>query len=111
MNEAEIIPPSLCFSVGRVAVPELSSAAIFKQTLMTSNSELSLRLVRLLPLQSWIRNFVMCAAVYFGIGAVWSYYIYFCFGNQLFRPGNIPQAKDMLEQMKVGTSLGSFATV
>lgn len=52
-------------------------------------------------LQSWIRNFVLCAAVYFGIGAAWSYYIYYCFGHALFRPGGIPQFKDVFEQMKV----------
>ena len=52
-------------------------------------------------LQSWIRNFLLCAAVYYGIGAVWSLYIYICFGTRLFRPGGIPRVRDMVEQMKV----------
>ncbi|KAG2488988.1 hypothetical protein HYH03_012428 [Edaphochlamys debaryana] len=51
--------------------------------------------------QAWLRCWVLCAAVYFGVGAVWSYYIYFCFGDKLFAPGNIPGLKDVVEQMKV----------
>ena len=52
--------------------------------------------------QTWLRCWILCAAVYFGVGGLWCYYTYFCFGDKLFAPGTIPQAKDILEQMKVG---------
>lgn len=52
--------------------------------------------------QTWLRCWILCAAVYFGVGAIWSYYTYFCFGDVLFTPGTIPAFKDVAEQMKVG---------
>lgn len=58
------------------------------------------------PPQSWIRNFVLVTLVYYGVGAIWSYYIYFCFGHRLFRPGGIPTLPDVVEQMKVGGVAG-----
>ena len=57
--------------------------------------------------QTWLRCWILCAAVYFGIGAIWSYYIYFCFGDVLFTPGTIPGWKDVLEQVKVDLGAGS----
>jgi len=51
--------------------------------------------------QTWLRNWILCAAVYFGCGGLWCYYTYFCFGDKLFRPGTIPAMKDMWEQIKV----------
>ncbi|KAG1653207.1 hypothetical protein FOA52_006732 [Chlamydomonas sp. UWO 241] len=51
--------------------------------------------------QSWLRCWIMCTAVYFGVGAVWCYYAYFCFGDVLFTPGTIPGWKDVAEQMRV----------
>lgn len=51
--------------------------------------------------QTWLRCFILCAAVYFTMSALWTYYIYYCFGDKLFQPGTIPAIKDVLEQMKV----------
>lgn len=31
-------------------------------------------------LQTWFRCWVMCMALYFGVGAAWTYYAYFAFG-------------------------------
>lgn len=55
-------------------------------------------------LQTWLRCFVLCAAVYFTMSAMWTYYIYFCFGDKLFKPGTIPALSDVMEQMKVGVA-------
>ena len=35
-----------------------------------------------LHLQTWFRCWIMCMALYFGVGAVWCYYAYFAFGEQ-----------------------------
>jgi lathosterol oxidase len=51
--------------------------------------------------QTWLRCWILCAAVYFGVGAIWAYYGYFCFGDKLYAPGAIPAWKDVAEQMKV----------
>lgn len=51
--------------------------------------------------QTWYRCAVLCAAVYFLVGAVWCYYIYHCFGDVLFKPGQIPGLADTWEQIKV----------
>lgn len=51
--------------------------------------------------QTWLRCWILCAAVYFGVGGLWCYYTYFCFGDKLFKAGTIPQFKDMLQQIKV----------
>ena len=56
--------------------------------------------------QTWLRCWILCAAVYFGEGGLWCYYTYFCFGDVFFKPGTIPGTADILEQMKVG---GTFA--
>lgn len=55
--------------------------------------------------QTWVRCFLLCAAVYFAMSALWVYYIYYCFGDKLFQPGSIPAFKDVFEQMKVGAWL------
>ena len=38
---------------------------------------------RCLPhaLQTWFRCWVLCMALYFGVGAIWAYYAYFAFGE------------------------------
>jgi len=51
--------------------------------------------------QTWFRCWILCAAVYFGVGGLWCYYTYYCFGDVFFKPGNIPAAKDIWEQIKV----------
>lgn len=45
----------------------------------------------------------MVNAVYFGVGLIWCYYAYFCYGEVLFTPGTIPGLKDVAEQMKVSS--------
>ena len=51
--------------------------------------------------QSWLRNYLSGTAVYLIVGCVWSYYIYHCFGSDLFPKGNVPKWADILEQIKV----------
>jgi Delta7-sterol 5-desaturase len=52
--------------------------------------------------QTWLRCAILCAAVYFLAGGLWCYYTYWCFGDKLFpKPGSIPAAADVLEQIKV----------
>lgn len=51
--------------------------------------------------QTWLRNFIFCALVYVGVGGLWSYYIYFCFGDKFFPPNGTPSSLDILEQMRV----------
>lgn len=51
-------------------------------------------------LHSWLRNYVAVLALYFAVGGVWSYYIYWCFGAALFGPGKVPGMPDVLEQIK-----------
>uniref|UniRef100_A0A7S0YCH2 Fatty acid hydroxylase domain-containing protein n=1 Tax=Polytomella parva TaxID=51329 RepID=A0A7S0YCH2_9CHLO len=53
--------------------------------------------------QCWLRNWILCMAVYYGIGGLWSYYAYLCYGDKLFPPGEIPALADMLEQIKVSS--------
>jgi len=49
---------------------------------------------------SWLRNYVAVLALYFAVGGVWSYYIYWCFGSALFAPGAMPGVPDVVEQIK-----------
>lgn len=51
--------------------------------------------------QSWLRNYLACMAMYFAVGSLWVYYIYWCFGSVLFGPGKMPGAGDVFEQMRV----------
>ena len=53
---------------------------------------------------SWLRNYIATLALYFGVGATWAYYIYWCFGQQFFGSGNMPTVKDVSDQMKVTSS-------
>jgi len=50
---------------------------------------------------SWLRNYIATMGLFFGVGAAWSYYIYWCFGTRIFGSGNMPSAKDVLDQVKV----------
>lgn len=52
-------------------------------------------------LQAWVRNCVFSVLVYFGINFAWAFYIYECFGPNLFPKKNMPSWKDMAEQMWV----------
>jgi hypothetical protein len=54
-------------------------------------------------MQSWVRNFVFSALVYFGLNFSWAYYIYECFGGDLFPKQNMPTWSDMREQMWVAS--------
>jgi lathosterol oxidase len=40
-------------------------------------------------------------AMYFAVGALWAYYIYWCFGSTFFAPGTMPGVSDVFEQMRV----------
>lgn len=50
---------------------------------------------------AWLRCYVMVNVVYFLTGGLWAYYVYICWGDKFFAPGNMPALKDMLEQIKV----------
>jgi lathosterol oxidase len=58
-------------------------------------------LLVILSLQSWLRCWIACVGLYFGVGGVWVYYTYFAFGAIFFKPGQIPKFGDIFEQMKV----------
>lgn len=53
--------------------------------------------------KAWFRCYVMAMGLYLGLGAAWSYYIYYAFGKQLFADGNKPTVPAMLEQIKVSS--------
>jgi hypothetical protein len=50
--------------------------------------------------ESWLRNYLACMAMYLAVGGLWAYYIYWCFGSVFFGPGKMPGAADVLEQIK-----------
>lgn len=50
---------------------------------------------------AWLRCYVMVNVVYFLTGGMWAYYVYVCWGNKFFAPGNMPALTDMGEQIKV----------
>ena len=50
---------------------------------------------------SWLRCYVMVNVVYFLTGGMWAYYVYVCWGDKFFAPGNMPALRDMGEQIKV----------
>ena len=54
-----------------------------------------------LPLffQTWLRNFVFAFAVYFVVGGLWCYYVYYCFRFQFYKDGKIPLVEDILQQV------------
>ena len=59
---------------------------------------------------AWLRCYVMVNVVYFLTGGLWAYYVYVCWGDKFFSPGNMPARKDMWEQIKVGHPLGEQGT-
>jgi len=50
---------------------------------------------------AWLRCYVMVNIVYFLTGGMWAYYVYVCWGDKFFAPGNMPALRDMGEQIKV----------
>ncbi len=50
---------------------------------------------------AWLRCYVMVNVVYFLTGGIWAYYVYVCWGDKFFAPGNMPALRDMGEQIKV----------
>lgn len=48
----------------------------------------------------------MVAILYYVLGGVWVYYTYYAFGDQLFKPGEIPTFAAVLEQMRVRVEWG-----
>lgn len=40
-------------------------------------------------------------AMYYSVGALWAYYIYWCFGNVFFGPGKMPGIEDVWNQIQV----------
>lgn len=53
---------------------------------------------------SWFRMWFLNVAFYLLMGAVWSYYVYFCFGKEFFQNENMPSVPEMFQQMKVAIS-------
>ena len=51
--------------------------------------------------ESWLRNWIACMAMYYAVGALWAYYIYWCFGNVFFGPGKMPGVEDVCNQIQV----------
>lgn len=43
----------------------------------------------------------MATVLYFGLGSLWCYYVYYCYGTVLYPPGEIPSGIAILEQMGV----------
>ncbi|CAK0786650.1 hypothetical protein CVIRNUC_009864 [Coccomyxa viridis] len=54
--------------------------------------------------ESWLRNWIACMAMYYTVGALWAYYIYWCYGNVFFGPGKMPGIEDVWSQIQVATS-------
>lgn len=54
-------------------------------------------------LQAWVRNCSFSVLVYFGLNFTWAFYIYECFGPNLFPKQNMPSWNDMREQMWVAS--------
>lgn len=52
----------------------------------------------------WFRMWFLNLSIYLGLGAVWCYYVYFCFGKQLFGEKNTPTLQDMRQQIFVAVS-------
>ena len=55
--------------------------------------------------ESWLRNWIACMAMYYTVGALWAYYIYWCFGNVFFGPGKMPGIEDVWNQIQVQFSM------
>ena len=54
--------------------------------------------------ESWLRNWIACMAMYYTVGALWAYYIYWCFGNVFFGAGKMPGIEDVWNQIQVSLS-------
>ena len=52
--------------------------------------------------QSWLRNWAMCAVLYFVLNGVWSYYTYYVFGDKFFHNKKTCTLGEMWKQIKVG---------
>ena len=50
--------------------------------------------------ESWLRNWIACMAMYYAVGALWAYYIYWCYGNVFFGPGKMPGIEDVWNQIQ-----------
>ena len=55
-------------------------------------------------MEAWLRSYIATLAIYFGVSGAWAYYIYWCFGLQLFGEGNMPTYKDVSDQVRVGSA-------
>jgi hypothetical protein len=64
-----------------------------------SNLECRAKMPRIVA--AWLRCYVMVNVVYFLTGGMWAYYVYVCWGDKFFAPGNMPALRDMGEQIKV----------
>lgn len=53
---------------------------------------------------SWFRMWFLNVGFYLLMGAIWCYYVYFCFGKEFFQQEDMPSIPDMLNQMKVAIS-------
>ncbi len=61
--------------------------------------------------ESWLRNWIACMAMYYTVGALWAYYIYWCFGNVFFGPGKMPGIEDVWNQIQVSPHRSIFCEV
>ncbi|KAK9867777.1 hypothetical protein WJX84_008157 [Apatococcus fuscideae] len=62
--------------------------------------------------QSWLRCYLACFLLYTITSGLWAYYIYTCFGRQLFKDGHMPAWSDMYEQLKVANvSMPGYAVL
>ena len=78
----------MCIDASKILVIQLSDALYRRSALP--------RVVH-----SWLRNWVACMALYFGISGAWVYYAYWVFGSLLYKPGYIPPADAVTEQASV----------
>jgi len=67
--------------------------------LLTINLQCRAKMPRIVA--AWLRCYVMVNVVYFLTGGMWAYYVYVCWGDKFFAPGNMPSLRDMGEQIKV----------
>ena len=83
-----------------VCVKWSSSAGAFLRAGDQACYALACRTVLPRIVQSWLRNYLACMALYFGVSGAWAYYVYWCFGGYLYGKGNMPAPADVLEQAK-----------
>ena len=51
--------------------------------------------------RSYVRNYLMANLIYLGLGGVWAYEAYFVWGEDLFKPNEIPRSRTLLTHIKV----------